>query len=269
LAPIPRFVPDFASSLAHIHVLIYAATGRYLLAGDFKLMNMRPFTLSQPEPQVEPALDQRQIVQAALSLLDEVGFDGLTMRNLAKKLGIKAASLYWHVRGKHDLLGLLADEICAPMREPDRSLPWYDQLEVSGNEYRRVLLAHRDAARVLSASGGPSGPNRLRLAEILLRTLRDAGFNDKDAAYAGFLLNDYVTTFVLEESQFANAVAQSPSADASSSVQNWIEGLPRDEYPSVVALAGYLVEPDADERFRFGIEILRNGLEARLAGSKL
>src|SRR5438876_8221992 len=110
-------------------------------------MNIRPFNVSDSKSQVEPALDQSQIVRAALGLLDEVGFDGLTMRNLAKKLGIKAASLYWHVSGKQELLSLLAEEICAPMDEPDRTQPWRAQLETLANEFRRVLLAHRDAAR--------------------------------------------------------------------------------------------------------------------------
>jgi TetR/AcrR family tetracycline transcriptional repressor len=229
-------------------------------------MKMRQFKVSDPKPQTEPALDQRQIVQAALDLLDEVGFDGLTMRNLAKKLGIQAASLYWHVRGKQELLSLLADEICAPMREPDRTLPWHIQLEELGHEYRRVLLAHRDAARVLASSGGPTGPNRVRLTEIGLRTLLDAGFSHKDAAYAGFLMNDYVIMFVLEETQYANAEAEGASEDSGD--QNWVETLPPNDYPSVVALAGYLVKADVDERFQFGIEILRNGLETRLARRK-
>jgi len=242
--------------------------GRCLPAGDDRSMKMQRFKAYDPKPQVEPALDQRQIVQAALGLLDEVGFDGLTMRSLAKKLGIQAASLYWHVRGKQDLLSLLAEEICAPMREPDRTLPWFSQLEVLGNEYRRVLLAHRDAARVLASSGAPTGPNRLRLTEIVLRTLLDAGFDHKDAVYAGFLLSDYVVMFVSEETRYANAEAESGSEDSSSGVQNWLKALPSNDYPSVIALADYLMEPDVDERFRFGIEILRNGLETRLARLK-
>jgi TetR/AcrR family transcriptional regulator, tetracycline repressor protein len=229
---------------------------------------MRQFTVPDPKPPVEPALDQRQIVQAALSLLDEVGFDGLTMRNLAKKLGIKAASLYWHVRGKKDLLSLLAEEICAPMREPDRTLPWHDQLEALADEYRRVLLAHRDAARVLASSGEPSGPKRLRLTEIGFRTLLDAGFGHKDAAYAGFLMNNYVTMFVLEETQFSSAEAGNAAEDSSSGSRNWIEALPQNDYPSVVALADHLIQLDADEQFRFGVEILRNGLDTRLARQK-
>lgn len=244
------------------------AAGRCLLVGDSKLMKMRPSKVSVPKRQVEPALDQRQIAQAALGLLDEAGFEGLTMRNLAEKLDVKAASLYWHVRSKQDLLSLLAEEICAPMREPDRTLPWLNQLEALGNEYRRVLLAHRDAARVLTSSGAPTGPNRLRLTEIVLRTLLDAGFGHKDAVYAGFLLNDYIVMFVSEETQYPNAEAESGSEHSSSGVQNWLKALPPSDYPSVIALVDYLIEPDVDERFQFGIEILRNGLETRLARLK-
>jgi hypothetical protein len=36
----------------------------------------------------------------------------------------------------------------------------------------------------------------------------------------------------------------------------------------MVALADYLIEPDGDKRFRFGIEILRSGLENRLTSQK-
>ena len=229
-------------------------------------MKMRPFKVPGAKPQVEPPLDQRQIVQVALALLDEVGFDGLTMRSLAKKLGIQAASLYWHVRNKQELLSLLAEEICAPMREPNRKLSWQNQLEELADEYRRILLAHRDGARVLASSGGPSGPSRLRLTEIGLRTLLDAGFSHKDVAYASILLNDFVVMFVLEETQYGNAEAEGASEDSSS--QNWIEALPPNDYPSVVALADHLMEADVDERFQFGIDILRNGLETRLSKRK-
>ena len=228
-------------------------------------MKIQPAKIYSPKRKAEPELDQSKIVAAALDLLDEDGFDGLTMRSLAKKLGIKAASLYWHLHGKQDLLSLLADEICAPMREPDRTLPWRNQLEILGNEYRRILLAHRDAARVLASSGAPSGPNRLRLTEMVLSILLDAGFVPQDAVYAGFLLNDYVTTFVSVETQSLNSVAESVFEDSPSGVQNWLEALPVNEYPSMVALADHLIKSDSDERFQFGIEILQNGLENHLA----
>src|SRR5215467_10891753 len=66
------------------------------------------------------SLSQAEIVRAALALLDEAGMDDLTMRRLADKLGVKAASLYRHVRDKDELLVLLADEISGeiPIIEP-------------------------------------------------------------------------------------------------------------------------------------------------------
>ncbi len=190
------------------------------------------------------------------------------MRSLASRLGVKAASLYWHIRSKQELLSLMANEICAPMQEHDRDLPWQNRLEVLGREFRQVLLAHRDGARVLAASGAPSAPNVLRLSEIALSTLLDAGFDERDAAYAGSLVNDYVVMFVEEETRYASATAGNPAADSPSSSSDWLGALALDGYPSLAKLAPHLTRFDAGERFLFGMEILRKGLEARLAASK-
>src|SRR5260370_28603336 len=54
---------------------------------------------------------QELIVQAALTLLDEVGLEGLTMRRLATALKIQAPSLYWHFPNKQALLDGMADAI--------------------------------------------------------------------------------------------------------------------------------------------------------------
>lgn len=77
-------------------------------------------------------------------------------------------------------------------------------------------------------------------------------------------MNDYVTTFVAEETRHAKPPVND-SQDGDASQPNWIDAVPMSDYPSVVALAEYLAEPDVEERFRFGMEILRTGLEARLA----
>jgi TetR/AcrR family tetracycline transcriptional repressor len=92
---------------------------------------------------------REHIVGAALELLDESGLDGLTMRTLAERMGVRAASLYWHIRDKEQLLGLLAEAILAEVPEPPTDLPWRAQLEAFATEYRRVLHSHRDAARIV------------------------------------------------------------------------------------------------------------------------
>ena len=227
-------------------------------------MKLRASSLTGPKPQPEPALDQQQIVQAALSLLDQAGFDGLTMRGLAQKLGIKAASLYWHVSNKQELLSLLADEICAPMRAPDRKLPWRQQLEELANECRRVALSP-------SGCGARAGPQWRAGGTAPVAADPDRAKNParrrlwaQRCRLRGFLLNNYVTMFVLEETQNTPDEAVDGAEAAAAGAQHWLAALPATEYPSVVALADYLLQPDADERFQFGIEILRSGLETRL-----
>jgi TetR/AcrR family tetracycline transcriptional repressor len=56
-------------------------------------------------------VNRERIVIVALDLLDENGLAGLTLRELAGRLGIRAPTLYWHVRDKRELLDLLAAAI--------------------------------------------------------------------------------------------------------------------------------------------------------------
>jgi TetR/AcrR family tetracycline transcriptional repressor len=208
-------------------------------------------------------IERGAVVRAALVLLDEAGLEGLSMRRLADSLGVKAASLYWHVKNKEELLGLLADEICAEVREPEASLPWREKLEKLVRENRRVLVRHRDAARVL-ADTVPTGPNRLRLAEIMLGTLREAGFSRRAAVRAAFLLTDYATYFVAEESRFTRAAEQRSSSEEEELARacRYFESLPREEYPLAVELASYLTDRDSEGRFEFGLRVLLDGLES-------
>lgn len=228
--------------------------------------NPIPQIPATPESEAKPPLDRAQIVEAALTLLDKAGLDGLNMRNLAEALGIKAGSLYWHVRNKEELLDLLADAVCGGIHEPDKTLPWRKRLETLAHEYRRALLAHRDAAQILAGTV-PTGGNRLRLMESLFSVVLAAGFIHQDAAYAGFLMNDYVTEFVLEEGRFASA-AQSTSEEAQQAFQEFqkfFTSLPAEIYPSIAKLSQHLTTNlDMDERFRFGIEVMLDGLEKRL-----
>src|SRR5215831_16000339 len=154
-------------------------------------MRIVPFRKSERRPK-RRALDQAQVVRAALALLDEVGLDELTMRRLAEKLGVKAASLYRHVRNKDELLVMLADEISAEIPLTEVAGGWREQLTAMAWNVRRGLLAHRDAARVL-ANTAPFGPRRLAHIEAVLRTLRDAGLTPRDAAAAAYHVNNFVT----------------------------------------------------------------------------
>jgi TetR/AcrR family tetracycline transcriptional repressor len=198
-----------------------------------------------------------------MTLLDEVGLDELTMRRLAERLGVKAASLYRHVRSKEELLALLGDEITSEIPLPRPTGTWQQRLTEAGVNVRRGLLRHRDAARVL-ASTPPAGPRRLRHVEAVLRILRDAGLNDHDAARAAYHVNNFVTEFAADEARFASFASQPGMSRRKvlAEVRRQFKSLPLDEFPTVVALADALTEDAQDALFKFGIDMHLRGIEA-------
>lgn len=224
-------------------------------------MRIVPYRRTERRRKRRP-LDQAQIVREALALLDEVGLDQLTMRRLADRLGVKAASLYRHVRHKDELLVLLSDEISAEIPLVRPSGGWREQLIEMAWNVRRGLLAHRDAARLLAITP-PFGPRRLRHIESILRILRTAGLSARDAVRAAYHCNNFVTEFVADEARFTTFAAAPGSSRRKifAQARKHFKSLPPDEYPTIVALADDLSEDDPEGLFQFGIEIWLRGLE--------
>ena len=52
---------------------------------------------------------KERILQEALTLFAENGYDGTSVEQIAEKVGIKAPSLYKHFKGKEDILNALID----------------------------------------------------------------------------------------------------------------------------------------------------------------
>ena len=62
------------------------------------------------------------MLRAAIELADERGIESLTMRELGRRLGVEAASLYNHVDGKDDVLDGMTDLVVGEIDLPsDRS----------------------------------------------------------------------------------------------------------------------------------------------------
>jgi TetR/AcrR family tetracycline transcriptional repressor len=226
-------------------------------------MSLVPYRDTRQRRAARRPLDREQVVRAALALLDEVGLDALTMRNLAERLGVTATSLYRHVRDKQELLVLLADEISGEVAIADDARPWREQLVDAAWRVRRGLLVHRDAARLL-ASTPPAGTKRLRSIDALLGLLLKIGLSDVDAARAGYHLNNFVTEFVADEVRLAASAEALGVSRASvlAEARADFRALPADEFPNLTRLADYLADDDADALFQFGIDLWLRGLDA-------
>ena len=214
-------------------------------------------------PRREPrtTLSRDAIVAAALELLDADGIDGLSLRKLAARLGVGAASLYWHVKDKDELLDLAVDAVIGEVRPGEETGgSWRDDLARTGRELRRVLLLHRWAVPLL-LTRPTFGPHAIAGLEATLAVIARGGFEGVELFHAYSALITYVTGEVAQEASVppgAHAGQGDPEAVVAS-----LEELYGREYPLLRTLAPYLLSHEQDPQFEFGLAVVLDGLEAR------
>ncbi|MFB9830625.1 TetR/AcrR family transcriptional regulator C-terminal domain-containing protein [Actinoallomurus acaciae] len=201
------------------------------------------------------ALDREKVLDTALRLIDEVGLDGLSLRRLAKELGVQAPALYWHFSSKQDLLDhlvALANERAekGTTGRPAPGQTWDDWLAEGMRVRRRAMLAHRDGARL--ASGNRPTPDSFSRIERTLAVLVEAGFTPDDAISAVLVLGHYVSGFVLDEQGDAERADDEPLT------------LDPEEFPLLAS--GGSVALDRDRLFEYGLQRLLDGMRAQVNG---
>ncbi|MCK0470809.1 TetR/AcrR family transcriptional regulator C-terminal domain-containing protein [Halalkalibacter sp. APA_J-10(15)] len=191
-------------------------------------------------------LDKSKIVRVALEILQEEGYKSITIRKIAERLGIKSASLYWHIKNKNELLELVADEICKNIPFPNKDVDWDEQLMMIAKEWRGKLLSIRDSAIVI-AETAPTTPYRRQLIDEIHGIFKKAGMGHKEAFSALWFFNTYTISFILEEYRFleiANKDSVNPALETPSSIN--------------------LTIPDMDQEFQFGMEVMITGLKGKI-----
>jgi TetR/AcrR family tetracycline transcriptional repressor len=203
------------------------------------------------------ALTSDTIARTALKVLDDVGLDGLTMRLLAKELGVQAPTLYWHVKNKQELLDAMADLMSAEAAEgleaPSRDTSWQEWTADLVRRMRRTMLRHRDGARV-SAGAYSRSTAVPRTIELTLRTLSDGGFSVAEAARAFPVLLHYAVGFTIEE--------QARTGLAYDGKSPYSAGLAVDpaKYPLTASVREDLYAVDSEANFEYGLRIILTGM---------
>src|SRR5207248_9362598 len=125
-------------------------------------------------------LARERLVGAALRLIQEEGLEGLSMRALAESLQVKAASLYWHVRDREELLELLAEGILENVRLPHATGAWRPAVLGIASALEARVAAQKDASRVLLES--PGALDQSAIFAALKTQLLSAGLQPPEAA---------------------------------------------------------------------------------------
>lgn len=123
------------------------------------------------------ALSRENAVRTALAILDREGAGALTMRRVAREMGVPLMSLYRHVRSKDDLEAALVAELVGSVRPAATDGEWDAGLRAWARAYREMALRHPHAAPLFAARPAAGYGARAEDVEAMLGVLRDAGLD--------------------------------------------------------------------------------------------
>jgi AcrR family transcriptional regulator len=213
-------------------------------------------------------LNRERVLEVAIALADEAGVESLTMRRLAKELGVEAMSLYNHVANKEDLLDAMVDIVFGEIEAPSTDVDWRTAMRLRAISVRAALSRHRWAIGLVESRTMP-GPENLRLHNAVLGCLREAGFSLEMTINASSALDAYIYGFALQQKSLAFESVEHSAAVAKRKVQQLVTDAFADEFPYVVeVVAGHVAKAgyDSASEFVFGLDLILDGLE-RLRGT--
>ncbi|WP_084507234.1 TetR/AcrR family transcriptional regulator [Nocardia violaceofusca] len=203
-----------------------------------------------------PRVPFDKIVTTAVRLVDDEGAAALSMRNLAQRLDTGTAVLYRAVSGRAELVGFVVDRVFGEVDFDVDATDWQQTCRVAAQAIFDTLSRHRSIAPLLIEQV-PTGPNVLALRERFLALLLDAGFTPEAAARAYATLARYVIGFA---AQLRDPVVPDPEPARLSALFHELDPA---GYPATIAVADCLPTQKLEDEFRFGLEMIVDGLAIR------
>ena len=118
-------------------------------------------------------LTRAAVVEAGADMVDEVGFDHLSMGLLAQRLGVKTPSLYKHVTSQadlaHEIASLATTGLAGGIEDGIRGLTGTDALAAGAVAMRDFVRKHpgRYTAANTATLGGQDDPLRAASARVM------------------------------------------------------------------------------------------------------
>jgi hypothetical protein len=177
-------------------------------------------------------------------------------------------SLYRHVASRDELLDLVVVRLTGEVATLARTGAWRADLEALAHEMRRILVRRPNLTVLLTSRAGSAGAGSLATLDHALGILRDAGFPPGEAALANHALGNYVAGAALWEAAGLGGATGEARRERAEEAGRALAALPQDVAPNVTWAAGALFAGTLDDRFAFGLEVLLDGLAARLPATR-
>jgi TetR/AcrR family tetracycline transcriptional repressor len=218
---------------------------------------------THPDEGERTRLTRAAVVDQALALADKSGLDSLTIRKLATELGVTPMALYWHFRGKDELLNGLAEKIWGEIDLTiDRTAPWTEQIRRLLESLLTVLRAHPAAPELLLGSEKMNSEPARNATELTLDILRTAGFSPEDASFAARSTLWTGITLVMSEPGI-ESLDDTERTELQRKKQVTLAMQSSAKYPRLVECAVPMTACDnPEEHYEFGVDVFIGGLAA-------
>jgi AcrR family transcriptional regulator len=219
----------------------------------------------QPARGPKPGLTLDQIVDAAISVADTDGFNALSMRRVARELGVGTMSLYRYVPGKSELLDLMLDKISDPGDGIKKAaeLDWRGVLELAARGSYQLYTTHSWLMQINWARP-VFGPNTLAGVELIVAGLDGTGLTDQERVMVLSVLDGYVVGVARGFVQYTTAAEETGVSDEEFWSQQYPvleQAMATGNYPAMASMGEDAFEGGWKETFEFGLARLLDGLD--------
>lgn len=208
-------------------------------------------------------------MRAAIALADDGGIEALSMRKLAKDLGVEAMSLYNHVNNKGDLVDAMVDLVVREIELP-ADPDWEKAIRQCAISAYDTFLRHPWACSLVMAPRDlrlEENP-RLRYMEWLLGRLEKAGFSP-ELTYRGYhALDSHILGFTMWHlGHSAGGEDMTGGRGLEDLIAKLAPRLRASGYPRIAEHAQQHVSAPWREtlrEFEFGLDLILDGLKKAL-----
>lgn len=206
-------------------------------------------------------LTRDRICEAALEAIDQVGVDNVSMRALARALGVRASSLYYHFGSREELMTGVAEFLYRKLGRPPSGGDWGDQMKGTFVQLRDFIETHPKAAPLLVRDLAYS-PVAKKRANVLLKITCRSGLDPTTSAtlignLVALLVGHSLLTLWVQQEAGADQGVISGQTEAFDPSQAWVRRLLRTDAPDSADQGGGI--PSVDSVFRAGLDALIRG----------
>jgi AcrR family transcriptional regulator len=213
-------------------------------------------------------LHRDEVVRMGIAIADAEGLGALSMRRIAAELGVSTMALYRYVGGKDALVLQMVDTAMGEFPLTEAPDGWRDGVAAVARSQWAAYRRHLWLASAVSLGRPQLLPNLLPHTDAVLRALR--GVDKSDALYAAISVFAFVRGVALAMETEAYA-----EQDTGLTADEWVDRQ-SGQMAALVATGnltgfrelladGFDFDYDLDRLFEFGLGLVLDGLEVRLA----